>query len=98
MANRSVLETEPGVCYICGRWCQTHKHHLFGGPNRKHSEREGLYVYLCPEHHNMSNHSVHMDVKMNRWLQQEGQEAYENIYSHEQFMRIFGRNYKEGNE
>ena len=24
----------------------SHKHHVFGGPNRKRSEKDGLFIYL----------------------------------------------------
>lgn len=32
-----------------------HKHHIFGGSNRSLSEKDGLFIYLPPELHNMSN-------------------------------------------
>ena len=90
---KSLLNTEKGTCYICGRYGQTHKHHIFGGPNRSHSEREGLYVYLCPMCHNIGRNSVHMNPGANRWLQKEGQMAFETVHTRKDFMDIFGKNY-----
>lgn len=92
---KSLLNSENGMCYICGCIGLTHKHHIFGGANRKHSEDYGLFVYLCPKHHNMSDKSVHFDKGLKKWIQTEGQEAFEQIYGHEKFMEIFGKNYKE---
>ena len=36
-----------------------HKHHAFGGPNRKHSEEYGLTVDLCLEDHETGPFAVH---------------------------------------
>ena len=90
---RSILDTEDGVCYICGKHGITHKHHIFGAANRKYSEQYGLYVFLCPPHHNMSDKGVHFDKKTRQWLQSEAQEAFEQIYGHDKFMQVFGRSY-----
>lgn len=84
----------PGVCFVCGRICKTHKHHIFGGSNRKWSEKYGLYVHLCPEDHNMSDRGVHFNKELMDDLHRIGQETFERkIGSREEFMRIFGRNY-----
>ena len=85
---KSLLDTQKGVCFICGGF-GSDKHHIFMGANRKHSEEWGCYVWLCRNHHNL----VHNDIKTNRWLQGEAQEEFEKLYSHEKFMEIFGRNY-----
>lgn len=92
---KPMLQTENGICYVCGAYCKTHKHHIFGGANRKLSEQYGMYVYLCPGHHNMSDQSVHFNKEMKRWLQSEGQDAFEKIYGHNRFMEVFGKNYME---
>ena len=42
-------------CYVCHRQGVLHKHHVFGGSNRKNSERYGMTVWLCPADHNMSD-------------------------------------------
>ena len=49
----SIMQEE-GICYLCGSsgiddMCGLEQHHVFGGPNRKLSERYGLKVYLCGE-------------------------------------------------
>ena len=41
-------------CYICGRNhtadpCGLETHHVFGGANRKFSEKYGLKIHICGE-------------------------------------------------
>ena len=47
-----ISSDKKGQCYRCGRTCQTEKHHIFAGPNRKLSEKYGLTVHLCHACHN----------------------------------------------
>ena len=90
---------EKNRCFVCGAYCSTHKHHIFGGANRKHSEKYGLYVYLCPEDHNMSDRGVHFNKALMDELHKIGQEAFERDTglpekeARREFMRVFGRNY-----
>ena len=51
---RSILHEKNGTCYLCMLLDGNHKkhllldeHHIFGGPNRMHSEETGLKVWLC---------------------------------------------------
>jgi hypothetical protein len=80
-------------CYITGQTEGLHKHHIFFGANRKWSELYGLYVWLRPEWHNMSDYGVHFDKKFDLDLKQMAQREFEKAYSHEEFMKIFGRSY-----
>jgi hypothetical protein len=78
---------------MCHRTGDLHKHHVFGAANRKWSEKYGLWVYLCPEHHNMSSVGVHFNKQFDIHLKQIAQREFEDTYGHDEFMRIFGRNY-----
>jgi hypothetical protein len=92
--NRPTVEKK---CYITGVTTGLHKHHIFGGPNRKLSEQYGLYVYLIPKYHNMSDEGVHFNKEFALKLKQEGQMKFESLYGNrEDFRRIFGKNYLEG--
>lgn len=71
-----------------------HKHHIFGASNRKHSEKYGLFVWLKPELHNMSNMGVHFNKDFDLYLKKKGQEAFEITYPDLNFLVIFGKNYK----
>jgi hypothetical protein len=78
---------------MCHRPEGLHKHHIFGGANRKWSEKYGLWVWLCPPHHNMSDHGVHFNKPLDTQLKQIAQREFEDTYGHEEFIRIFGKSY-----
>lgn len=90
--SKSILQKDK-ECYLTGDTQCLHKHHVFGGANRKHSEHYGLWVYLRADWHNMSNYGVHNDVTLDVELKQTAQRAFEKKYSHELFMSVFGKNY-----
>ena len=87
------METEPGKCFLCGIRCKTHKHHIFDGPNRRLSEKDGLIVYLCPSCHNLGRVNVHNNIKLRRTLQKMGQQEYEKTHTREEFVKRYGKNY-----
>lgn len=98
--RESILQKKDGTCYLCRKLdlnyrihACVHKHHVFGGPNRKISEAEGLYIYLCPEHHVLGRDAVHREYEMMRMLQEDAQRVYERTHSREEFMKLIGRNY-----
>lgn len=98
--SRSIFSQEAGTCYLCTRLHGDYRyhtgleeHHIFSGPNRKLSEEYGLKVKLCPEHHRNGGEAVHRNAGVARYLQQEGQKAFEKRYPEEDFLKIFGKNY-----
>ena len=95
--RRAVNNIRPRVekkCYITGATTGLHKHHIFGAANRKLSEQYGLYVYLIPKYHNMSDEGVHFNREFDLRLKQEGQMKFEQLYgSREDFRRLFGKSY-----
>lgn len=100
----SILQAKDGRCYICMKngsdriWPVVHKHHAFLGANRNIAETEGLYVFLCPDHHEFGKEAVHRNYKILREIQRDAQRAYEEKYSRQQFMELFKRNYLEGKD
>lgn len=78
------------MCHTVG---DLHKHHIFGGPNRKWSDKYGLWIWLCPKHHNMSDAGVHFNKPLDLQVKQIAQREFEDTYGHEEFMKIFGRSY-----
>lgn len=83
----------PKECYITGATTGLHKHHIYGGANRKLSEIYGLYVWLIPKYHNMSNDGVHFNKKLDTELKRLGQMKFEQTGNREEFVRIFNKNY-----
>ena len=88
----SIITDDLEHCYICGS-PRVEIHHIFGGANRKNSERYGLIVPLCHLHHNEPPAGVHFNAALMQRLHEVGQRYFETVSSREEFMRIFGRNY-----
>lgn len=66
---------------------------FFGNPNRKHSEEDGLWVFLCDEHHR-GNVSVHFNRNMDLKLKQYAQYKYEETHTREEFIQRYGKSYE----
>ena len=86
-------------CWLCGRngfYYQLDRHHIFGGPNRKKSEKYGLVVYLChSECHIFGEFAAHRNADTMLKLRRYGQRKAmrENGWTVEDFIREFGKNY-----
>lgn len=91
---KSIVQNDK-VCYITGDEYNLHKHHVFGGANRKKSERLGLWIYLRADWHNMEKYGIHNDAELNRRIKAEVQKIAMEHYdwSIEDFIREFGKNY-----
>lgn len=83
---------EQKTCWVCGTTQNIHKHHIFGGPNRKISEKHGMTVNLCMEHHT-GNCGVHFNKTLDLQLKQMAQKNFETLFGHDEFMKVIRRNY-----
>lgn len=92
--SKSIISNEK-QCLVCGRQRGLHKHHIFyGTANRRISEIDGCWCYLCAKHHNMSNYAVHFEKKLDLALKEYCQKKWEERYgSREDFIKRYGRNY-----
>jgi hypothetical protein len=91
---KSIIQNEK-KCWVCGKTRYLEEHHCMGGnPNRKNSEKYGLKIWLCLEHHRGQT-GVHNDQTLCDFVHQVAQQAFEKEHSREEFMTIFGRNYLE---
>ena len=90
---KSVIQSEK-ECYICGTNYNLQSHHcIYGTSNRKQSEKYGLKVWLCQEHHT-GNMGVHFNKTIDLQLKRTAQKYFEEHYgSREEFRNIFGRSY-----
>jgi len=85
-------------CILCKTNQNIHIHEVFyGTSNRKKSIKYGCCVPLCSKHHNASNEAVHFNHELDLRLKKAMQKAFEKRYSHDEFMRVFKRNYLGGN-
>lgn len=103
--SKSIMQSA-NECYLC-RMELTEKdiwerlpdkdleeHHIMHGTaNRKQSERYGLKVKLCIEHHRTGDKAVHRCRETDIKLIQAGQKRFEELYSHEKWMQVFMKNY-----
>ena len=88
---KSIIQKDK-ECYFCGAIDNLDRHHCIGGTGL--SEQDGLWVYLCKDHHTMSSQSVHQDENMNKVLKKIAQKEWEKRYgTREQFISKYGRSY-----
>lgn len=83
-------------CFVCARRDQLECHHIFMGGLRKFSERYGLKVWLCHEHHNENKRGdagVHFNRELDLRLKVLAQTEFEKTHTREEFMSLAGRNY-----
>ena len=70
------------------------EHHvMFGTANRMLSEKYGLKVWLCQAHHRVGMMAAHNNKATADLLKMNAQKAFEETYSHDEWMRIFGKNF-----
>lgn len=89
---RSIIQQKK-ECYACHTTIGLECHHVFGGTaNRKMSEKYGLKVWLCNDHHTGAN-GIHRNQDMMDRMHMIGQMAFEKEHSKDEFIKIFGKNY-----
>lgn len=98
--KKSILRTRKGVCYLCARLNDdysekvTEEHHiLFGSGRRGLAEAEGIKVDLCIDHHRTGQQAVHNCRETRELLCRIAQEEYEQTHTHDEWMRLAGKNY-----
>lgn len=95
----SIIQEDRTHCFICGMNTNLEPldcHHVFGGANRKKSERYGLKVYIHHDKcHIFGKESVHRNAEVDKALKQRVQEKAMDHYgwSAQDFIDIFGKNY-----
>lgn len=88
-------------CWLCGRngaSDRLDRHHIFGGPYRKKSEKYGLVVYLCHDRcHIFGPEAAHQSPKTMQRIRMYGQRKAmrEQGWTVEDFRREFGKSYLE---
>ena len=89
---RSALQDEKR-CYICGSVVDLERHHILAGrPNRGHSERLGLWCWLCHRHHTGKD-GAQYNAELGRMLKEDAQRAFERDHTRAEWMEIFRKNY-----
>ena len=93
--HESIITDDWEYCFLCkvkGKERRAdHEHHcICGMSNRKLSDKYHLVVPLCWECHD----NIHQKNEDRRYLEVLAQERFEQVYPEENFLKIFGRNYK----
>ena len=99
---KSILhEKKDRTCLLC-MWLHNddstksnlHEHHVIHGwANRRLSEKHGLKVYLCLNHHEIGPEAVHKNDKLNKMLKAYAQKMFEQKWPEKDFYSIFKKNY-----
>ena len=92
--SKSIISNDK-KCLLCGTTVNLARHHVFyGSANRKISERDGCWVWLCTRHHNMSDAGIHFDRKFDLEVKRMCQTEWEKQYGNrEDFISTFGKSY-----
>lgn len=93
MAKQSILVGSMEHCIVCGSPYPEVHHVLYGTSNRKWSDKYGLIVPLCGEHHRGTDISPHFNREFDLELKKYAQERFQEKYPELDFREIFGRNY-----
>ena len=83
-------------CFRCHTISNLHKHHIFfGTANRKKSDKDGCWIWLCGIHHNLSNAGIHFDKEYDLKIKKLTEEKWLEYYDEDvkSFINRYGRNY-----
>jgi len=96
------------VCYVCGTDRGLHYHHIFyGTANRKKSDEDGMGIYLCGYHHNLSADGIHFNRNLDDMVKQQAEKVWIEHYCDKDlapeekinaFIKRYGTNYLEEEE
>ena len=85
---------EKEECFVTKRNYGLIRHEIyFGTANREISKRNGFWLNLIPELHNMTSIGVHFNREFDLQLKVSCQKKFEETNSREEFMKLIGRNY-----
>lgn len=96
MKHSESIISEDRRCWVCGIRGALQRHHCFGGTaNRRLSEEDGLWIWLCSQHHTMSNYSVHQDRELDVRVKQMAQYKWEEAHNgdREAFRKRYGKSF-----
>lgn len=90
---KSILQDKK-ECLVCHTTMNLHEHHVFEGTaNRKRSEEQGMKIWLCGYHHNLSDAGIHFNKELDLAVKRMAQEKFEQTYTRSEFRAIFGKSY-----
>ena len=91
--TKSIIQQGDPRCFFCGARTGLERHHAMPGPNRKWSEKFGLWIWACDFHHRDPKEGVQYNREKADALKRIAQTAFEGKHSHAEWMEIFRKNY-----
>ncbi len=94
---KSIIQTDTDHCFICRTTRNLETHHVFFGPNRDLSDKDGLTVRLCHNCHHLKAHKA--STQEAKDLHVAGQKAWEEHYGpaledpRQAFIERYGKNW-----
>lgn len=92
MGFKSIITDDTEHCYICDSPYVECHHCIYGNGKRALADAYMLTVGLCHSHH-MELHQT--NPQMAKYFKRLAQEAFEKHYPEKDFIKVFGKNYKE---
>ena len=90
---KSIIVNCMDNCFVCGSPYTEVHHVIYGTANRKLSDKYGLIVPLCHEHHRGQT-GVHFNRDFDISLKKLAQEKFNAVYGADKsFLEVFGKNY-----
>ena len=93
MSTKSLLQSDK-KCFKCGSPYADLHHIRLGNCTRRRAEHHGMFVYLCRAHHRW----LHDHPECKEELQRLAQKRFEETHSHEEYMKLFRKNYLKGDD
>jgi len=82
------------TCAICGRpYAMTHEVY-FGNPNAALSQKYGMTIRLCYDHHQHPKTGVHFNKEFRYQMQQEYKQKFAEMHPDLDFYSIFKSNFE----
>lgn len=75
------ISDKPGMEWSNKRFSGSHRHEVFGGPDRMHSIEDGLVIFLKLEMHNMTNAGIHYNKDFREYAQDLAQRTWMEFYN-----------------
>lgn len=91
--GKSIIVDCMDNCFVCASPYTEVHHVIYGTANRKLSDKYGLVVPLCHEHHRGQT-GVHFNRDFDIYLKKLAQEKFNAVYGADKdFKEVFGKNY-----
>ena len=87
----SKFTTDLEHCFVCGR-PYPNKHHMMNKGDKKKSEKYGLILPLCANHHTGAE-GVHKKPERMLACRQMAQRKFEEEHTREEWIKEFGKSY-----